>query len=70
MAVKKPLVLDSNGQIEQLQSTDSLSGTIPAGGTTGQKLAKIDATDYNTQWVDDSGGLTPRQVQRLISIRI
>lgn len=26
---------------------------IPAGGTTGQKLAKIDSTDYNTGWADD-----------------
>lgn len=25
---------------------------VPAGGTTGQVLAKIDATNYNTEWVD------------------
>ena len=29
---------------------------VPTGGTTGQVLAKIDATDYNTQWVAQSGG--------------
>ena len=29
---------------------------VPAGGTTGQVLAKIDATDYNTEWVDQTGG--------------
>lgn len=29
---------------------------VPSGGTTGQVLAKIDATDYNTQWVNQSGG--------------
>lgn len=29
---------------------------VPAGGTTGQVLAKIDASDYNAQWVDPSGG--------------
>jgi hypothetical protein len=29
---------------------------IPAGGTTSQVLAKINATDYNTQWVTPSGG--------------
>lgn len=29
---------------------------VPAGGTTGQKLVKIDGTDYNTQWVDDDAG--------------
>lgn len=27
---------------------------VPAGGTAGQLLAKIDGTDYNTQWVDNT----------------
>lgn len=43
----------------------SSSGTVPAGGTTGQILAKIDGTDYNTEWVDPSSGvpdLTTNQV--------
>jgi hypothetical protein len=35
---------------------------VAAGGTTGQVLAKIDATDYNTQWVDVSGGGTPNAI--------
>ena len=29
---------------------------VPTGGTTGQVLAKVDGTDYNTEWVDSSGG--------------
>jgi hypothetical protein len=29
---------------------------VPVGGTTGQVLAKIDETNYNTQWVTSSGG--------------
>ena len=29
---------------------------VPAGGTAGQVLAKIDAVDNNTEWVDQSGG--------------
>lgn len=29
---------------------------VPVGGTTGQVLAKVDATDYNTQWVTPSAG--------------
>lgn len=29
---------------------------VPAGGTTGQVLAKIDGTNYNTQWVNPSAG--------------
>jgi Collagen triple helix repeat (20 copies) len=29
---------------------------VPTGGTTGQVLAKINATDYNTQWVTPASG--------------
>lgn len=29
---------------------------VPVGGTTGQVLKKIDNTDYNTEWADESGG--------------
>jgi hypothetical protein len=29
------------------------SGNVPTGGTAGQILSKIDATDYNTQWIDN-----------------
>ena len=29
---------------------------VPTGGTAGQVLAKVDSTDYNTQWVNQSGG--------------
>lgn len=29
---------------------------VPAGGTTGQVLAKVDADDYDTQWIDAPGG--------------
>ena len=32
---------------------------VPAGGTAGQVLAKIDETDYNTEWVDAGGGSNP-----------
>jgi hypothetical protein len=31
---------------------------VPAGGTANQVLAKIDATNYNTQWVTPATGLT------------
>lgn len=37
--------------------TDGADGAgVPVGGTAGQVLAKIDGTDYNTQWVNQSGG--------------
>lgn len=29
---------------------------VPTGGTTGQVLAKVDGTNYNTQWVTPTGG--------------
>ena len=29
---------------------------VPAGGLAGQVLAKIDGSDYNTYWVDQTGG--------------
>ena len=29
---------------------------VPTGGATGQVLAKVNGTDYNTQWIDQSGG--------------
>lgn len=28
---------------------------VPAGGTPGQVLSKVDGTDYNTEWVDQTG---------------
>ena len=41
---------------------DGADGTdgqgVPTGGTTGQVLSKVDGTDYNTTWVDQSGGAT------------
>lgn len=36
---------------------------VAAGGTAGQVLAKIDATDYNTQWVDNTATLNPTDVK-------
>ncbi len=32
------------------------SGGVPAGGTTNQVLAKSSGTDYDTGWVDQTGG--------------
>jgi len=43
-----------------LNGTNGTDGTdgvgIPVGGTAAQVLSKIDNTDYNTQWVNQSGG--------------
>jgi hypothetical protein len=37
--------------------TSLLSPSLAGGGTTGQVLAKVNSTDFNTQWVDKSEGL-------------
>lgn len=43
-------------------STGATGGTgltgpgVPAGGTAGQILSKIDGSDYSTQWIDDTAG--------------
>ena len=38
------------------QLLDQVEETFPAGGTTGQVLAKKSDEDYDTEWVDQSGG--------------
>jgi hypothetical protein len=35
-------------------ATLAIGGTLPAGGTAGQLLSKIDGTDYNTIWIDQA----------------
>lgn len=47
--------LTINGTTYDLSAdrTWTLTGFMPAGGTAGQILAKIDGTDYNTEWIDN-----------------
>lgn len=47
------LVTDLSGKAA---TSHSHTQFIPAGGTTGQVLSKINGTDYNSQWVDQSSG--------------
>jgi hypothetical protein len=44
------------GALGKLQAQISGLFKIPAGGTTGQVLAKINSTDGNTQWITPSSG--------------
>ena len=37
-------------------ATGSAGQGVPVGGTAGQVLSKVDATDYNTHWVNSGGG--------------
>ena len=43
---------------------------VPVGGTTGQILAKVDGTDYNTQWVTNSGGGGASSVDQLTDVQL
>lgn len=62
-----PAIVESSSTAEGIalrftipRGADGSDGTpgvgVPAGGTAGQVLAKVDGTDYNTQWVDQTGG--------------
>lgn len=53
MATRKALVV-IDGLLQELPASDSLTGAIPAGGTTGQKLVKNSGADYDGRWADDS----------------
>ncbi len=56
------IALDGAGKLPAVDGSQLINlpggGGVPAGGTTGQVLAKIDGTDYNTDWIDQSGGET------------
>lgn len=60
MAERRPLVL-INGQLQELPVGDTVPGsgggaTYPAGGTTGQVLAKASNSDNDVEWKDDEVG--------------
>jgi hypothetical protein len=46
-----------------LATFPTMPGGLPTGGTAGQILAKIDATDYNTQWIDNYATQTKNEVK-------
>lgn len=60
----EPSYKDDTGTVTSLKGATGAPGAagqgVPAGGTAGQVLRKIDGTDYNTDWVDPaaSGGST------------
>ncbi len=43
-------------------SLASNAQSVPTGGTTGQVLAKVNATDYNTQWITPSANVSATQL--------
>ena len=50
-------VVNAKVKAQGVRGTDGENGVgVPVGGTAGQVLSKVDATDYNTQWMNQSGG--------------
>ena len=47
--------IELSSDVNTVTISSNINGLI-SGGTTGQVLAKIDATDYNVEWVDQTGG--------------
>jgi hypothetical protein len=41
--------------LETLPRSTVATGTVPAGGSSGQALVKVSATDYDTTWSDVAG---------------
>lgn len=51
--------VDADAQPKKITIQDLITaggGGVPAGGTTGQVLGKASDTDYDTEWVDQTGG--------------
>jgi hypothetical protein len=55
---------------QQMAKTGATGAGVPVGGTTGQVLAKINATDYNTQWTTASGGSAGDSDQTILPSQI
>ena len=49
-------IYNSDGSTWSYIGAAPIDAGVPAGGTAGQALTKIDGTDYNTQWSTVSGG--------------
>jgi len=56
----------ATGAVGATGATGAAGQGVPVGGTTGQYLAKIDNTDFNTQWVTDASTMTEDDVIALI----
>lgn len=59
MAEKTPLKIGDTTPIRTFEAGDyvaTANGGVPAGGTTGQVLSKVDGTDHNVEWADAGSG--------------
>jgi hypothetical protein len=44
----------TTGKLDYYEPAGEASNGLPSGGTAGQLLSKIDGTDYNAEWIDQS----------------
>lgn len=51
--INDPFLYAWSGSAWSLVGDGGATASLPAGGTIGQILAKIDATNYNTEWIDN-----------------
>ena len=51
-----PVVKVSAGGLPGAKGSDGEG--VPAGGSAGQLLSKVDGTDYNTEWIDNADTVT------------
>jgi hypothetical protein len=56
MAVKKALVLSNDGEIQQLQPTDTLEGAVATGNYTESDTIPLSAT-VGDEWLDTTNGV-------------
>lgn len=59
---------DGTDGADGLDGTDGADGQgVPTGGSAGQVLAKIDGTDFNTEWIDPSTGGSDTEVMENVA---
>jgi hypothetical protein len=67
-------LIPTGGSIGVYWNPYSLKGEtgegVPTGGTAGQIIAKIDATNYNTEWIDNFTSQVKHQVKAGVSLTI
>jgi hypothetical protein len=62
------MVVANSSGVLSTQAIVNPSAVLPVGGTTGQILAKIDNTNYNTEWIDNYTGTVKHTVKAGVAL--
>jgi len=62
------MVVANSSGVLSTQAIVNPSAILPVGGTTGQILAKIDNTNYNTEWIDNYTGTVKHTVKAGVAL--